>query len=66
MILDLASVLSFKVIGNFQGQAYTKHAISALLLPAETHYVLPLYIGNHGQLIHWLYYNFIILHSSHL
>ena len=35
-ILDLTSDLSFKVIGDFQGQSYTKHAISALLLPIET------------------------------
>ena len=39
-MLDLTSDLSFKVIGDFQGQSYTKHAISALLLPVETQYVL--------------------------
>ena len=43
MILDLTSDLSFKVIGDFQGQSSTKHAISALLLPVETKYVLPSY-----------------------
>ena len=42
-MLDLTSVLSFKVIGDFQGQSYTKHAMSALLLPVETQYVLPSY-----------------------
>ena len=42
-ILDLTSDLSFKVIGDFQGQSYTKHAISALSLPVETQYVLPSY-----------------------
>ena len=36
MILDLTSDLSFKVISDLQGQSYTKHAISALLLPVET------------------------------
>ena len=30
VILDLTSDLLFKVIGDFQGQSYTKHAISAL------------------------------------
>ena len=39
VILDLTSDLSFKVSGDFQGQSYTKHAISALLLPVETQYV---------------------------
>ena len=39
VILDLTSDLSLKVIGDFQGQSYTKHAISALLLPVETRYV---------------------------
>ena len=43
MILELTSDLSFKVIGDFHGQSYTKHAISALLLPVETQYVLPSY-----------------------
>ena len=43
MILDLTCDLSFKVIGDFHGQSYTKHAISALLLPVETQYVLPSY-----------------------
>ena len=43
MILDLTSGLSFKVIGDFQGKSYTKHAISDLLLPGETQYVLPSY-----------------------
>ena len=43
VILDLTSALSFKVIGDFQGQSYTKHAISDLLLPVETQYVLPSY-----------------------
>ena len=41
--VDLTSVLSFKVIGDFEGQSYTKHAISALLLPVETQYILPSY-----------------------
>ena len=36
VILDLTSDLLFKVIGDFQGQSYTKHSISALLLPVET------------------------------
>ena len=36
MILDLTSDLLVKVICDFQGQSYTKHAISALLLPVET------------------------------
>ena len=40
-MLDLTSVLSFKVIGDFQGQSYIKHAISALSSPIETQYVLP-------------------------
>ena len=54
MILDLTSDLSFKVIIDFQGQSYTKHAISSLLFPVETQYVLPyIYVGNHGQGIHW-------------
>ena len=43
MILDLTSNLSFKVIVDFQGQSYAKHTVSALLLPVETQYVLPLY-----------------------
>ena len=43
VILDLTSDLSFKVIGDFQGQSYTKHATPGLLLPAETQYVLPSY-----------------------
>ena len=42
-MLDLTSVLSFKVICDFEGQSYTKHAMSALLLPIETQYVLPSY-----------------------
>ena len=42
-ILDLTSDRAFKVIGDFQGQSYPKHAISALFLPVETHYVLPSY-----------------------
>ena len=42
MILDLTSDLSFKVNSDFQGQSYIKHAISALSLPIETQYVLPL------------------------
>ena len=41
VILDLTSDLSFQVISEFQGQSYTKHAISALLLPIDTQYVLP-------------------------
>ena len=48
MILDLTYNLSFKVISDllfrvicdFQGQTYTKHAISALPLPVEMQYVL--------------------------
>ena len=43
-MLDLTSVLSFKVIGDFQGQSYAKHAVSALLLPIETQYILPSYM----------------------
>ena len=43
VLLDLTSDLSFKVICDFQGQPYTKSAISALLLPVETKYVLPSY-----------------------
>ena len=43
VILDLTSDLLFKVIGDFQGQSYIKHAISALLLPVDTQYVLPSY-----------------------
>ena len=43
VMLDLTCDLSFKVIGDFQGQSHTKHAISALLLPVETQYVLPSY-----------------------
>ena len=43
MLLDFTSDLSFKVICEFQGQSYTKYAISALLLPVETQYVLPSY-----------------------
>ena len=42
MILVLTYDISFKVICDFQGQSYIKHAISALLLP-ETQYVLPSY-----------------------
>ena len=38
VILNLTSDLSFKVISDFQGQSYTQHAISALLLPIETSY----------------------------
>ena len=34
--LYLTSDLSLKVIGDFQGQSYTKHSISALLLRVET------------------------------
>ena len=41
--LDLSSGLSFKIIGDFQSQSYTKHAISALSLLVETQYVLPSY-----------------------
>ena len=52
LILDLTCDLSFKVIGDFQGQSYTKHVISVLLLPVETQYVLPSY-RKHGQGIHW-------------
>ena len=36
VILDLTSDLSFKVIGDFQGQTYTNHAISPLFLPVYT------------------------------
>jgi len=43
VMVDLTCDLSFKVIVDFQGQSYTKHAISALLLPVETQYVLPSY-----------------------
>ena len=43
VMLDLTSVLLFKVISDFQGQSYAKHAVSALLLPVETQYVLPSY-----------------------
>ena len=43
VILVLTSDLSFKAIGDFQGQSYVKHAISALLLPVKTQYVLPSY-----------------------
>ena len=35
-VCDLTSDLLFKAIVDFQGQSYTKHAISALLLPVET------------------------------
>ena len=35
--------LSFKVICDFQGQTYTNHAVSPLLLLVEMHDVLPLY-----------------------
>ena len=35
--------LSFKVICDSQGQTYTNHAISPLLLPVEIQYVLPSY-----------------------
>ena len=42
-MLDFTSVLLFRVIGDFQGQSYAKHAVSALLLPVETQYVLPSY-----------------------
>ena len=44
VILDLTCDLSFKVICDFLGQSYTKPAISALLLPVETQYVLPSYM----------------------
>ena len=43
VILDLTCDLSFKIISDFQGQSYTKHVISALLLPVETQYVLTSY-----------------------
>ena len=43
VILDLTFDLLFKVIGDFRGQSYAKHAVSALLLPVETQYVLPSY-----------------------
>ena len=42
-MLNLTSVLPFKVIGDFQGQSYTKLAMSAFLVPVETQYVLPSY-----------------------
>ena len=35
VMLDLTCDLSFKVIGDFQGQSYTKHARSALLLTVD-------------------------------
>ena len=43
VILVLTYDLSFKVICDFQGQTYTNHAISPLLLYVEIQYVLPLY-----------------------
>ena len=43
MILVLTCDLSFKVICDFKGQTYTKHAISALVLPVEMQYVLTTY-----------------------
>ena len=43
MMLVLTYDLSFKVICDFQGETYTNHAISPLLLPIEIQYILPSY-----------------------
>ena len=43
MLIVLTYDLSFKVICDFQGQTYTNHAISPLLLAVEIQYVLPSY-----------------------
>ena len=41
ILLVLTYDLSFKVICDFQGQTYTNHAISPLLVPVEIQYVRP-------------------------
>ena len=43
MILVLTYDLSFKVIGDFEGQTYTNGALSALVLHVEMQYVLTSY-----------------------
>ena len=43
VVLVLTYDLSFKVICDFEGQIYTNHAISPLILHVEMQYVLPAY-----------------------